>query len=296
MIYCVYKAIYDSKNNLIGAIVVGRGVGDLERDIRRKANMLLALLSTVFLIYFVIHILLLNQTVKNIYLSIDYVERIRNGELPEDALKFNGHDEFYQLSYCINGMTDKLRETEKLRHEAETDPLTGIPNRLGLQHIIMEHFPKKNGIAAVSMIDIDYFKQFNDNYGHQAGDDCIEAVSNIIRDITDNYDNIYCARYGGDEFIIVYCNIDKEVIVKLAEEMKNRIHNVAIPHAVSQVADVVTLSHGIYMSNVEDDKCFMKFMYRADRVLYQVKKNSRDNYLFSSSVSHISPRMGKNNS
>ena len=284
MIYCVYKAIYDSDKNIIGAIVVGRGVGDLERDIRMKANILLLILATVFIVYILIQIFLINQVVKNIYLSINYLERIRKGELPNEDLHFTSKDEFSKLSRCINGMTDKLRETERLRHEAETDHLTGILNRLGLQRITIEYFPKGKGTAAISMIDIDYFKEYNDNYGHQAGDQCIKSVSGIIRDVTNDYDNIYCARYGGDEFIIVYCNVDKKTILTVANEIKKRIHDAAIKHEFSNVSDIVTLSHGIYFGEVDDNLCFLKFMHKADEALYQVKKKSRDDFILSSSV------------
>ena len=171
MIYCVYKTLTDSEGAVIGAIVVGRSISAIHHDINTKTISLLVILAVICVIALFVQTAISRTMVHNIEKATAYVQRIDYEHMPEDVLEIDTKDELNMLAQGINSMTVKLRETERLRRRAETDPLTNIPNRLGFQKHVSQIFSgSSEDMAAISMIDIDYFKQFNDNYGHQAGD------------------------------------------------------------------------------------------------------------------------------
>ena len=106
----------------------------------------------------------------------------------------------------------KRREMEeaniRLLEKSETDALTRLANRFRLNDYLDQVFEKalsEQTPLAMEILDIDYFKQYNDNYGHQAGDECIKRIAKQL-ELMQN-DMIFCARYGGDEFIILYQNM-----------------------------------------------------------------------------------------
>ena len=285
MIYCVYSTIKDAGGNVIGATVVGRSTGALNRHIDMKASMLVAVLSLVFAVSFCILGYFVNRISKHIKQASDYVSDISLDTLPEDALKFNRKDEFLYLSNGINSMVENLKATERLRREAETDQLTQLPNRVGFtktSQAIMKSDDVKT--LAVSMIDIDYFKQFNDNYGHMAGDKCIRIVADVIRDTCKRYGNCYPTRFGGDEFVIIYKNKTKEEIRKINQHLKDVMHNAAIPHEYSKANSIVTLSIGTYLNSARLLDDFVNYLHNADKVLYKVKEHTRDDFLIEEDV------------
>ena len=101
--------------------------------------------------------------------------------------------------------------------------MTRMANRFGLQKHGREAFSNaitNNTSFAIEILDIDYFKQYNDNYGHQAGDECIKSVANAIL-MQKQYGKVFCARYGGDEFIIIYEDFEYSDIDKMAHELKD---------------------------------------------------------------------------
>lgn len=179
---------------------------------------------------------------------------------------------------------EKRREVEqvneKLQQKSETDPLTHLPNRFRLNDFSEEAFERamqRKKPLAVEILDIDYFKEYNDNYGHQAGDACITAIAEEL--IKMQSEQIFCARYGGDEFIIIYEGMTEEAVFKEAELLRQRILNCAMEHVYSKALPVVTVSQGIcYDTPKMEDKSW-DFLHAADMMLYRVKKKSRNNIL-----------------
>ena len=134
-----------------------------------------------------------------------------------------------------------------LQKRSETDPLTGMYNRLKLNEYSDEAFEKaliNRTSIAVEILDIDFFKQFNDNYGHQAGDDCIRFVANMLLTLAED-EGIFVARYGGDEFVVIYEGLSKEMVEAKANELRDRIYDAKWEHKFSLTDDRVTISQGV---------------------------------------------------
>ena len=129
----------------------------------------------------------------------------------------------------------------------------------------------------MEILDIDYFKEYNDNYGHQEGDRCLVSIANTIRNLVEEAEG-FCARYGGDEFIIIYANVTREQAVSFAEELRRRVLALEMEHRFSKALPVVTISQGICWGIPRKGNRSWDFLHAADNMLYRVKKFSRNNY------------------
>lgn len=169
---------------------------------------------------------------------------------------------------------------QELMKKAETDPLTGLMNRYRftdyLEKIVESCFEKKIPLA-FEILDIDYFKQYNDHYGHQAGDECIKKVASLIKKMQN--DQVFCARYGGDEFIIIYSGLSAQQVYDKAKRFKEAVMELGITHGESQAADIVTVSQGICFDVPKYGNKSWDFLHAADMLLYCIKKKKRNEIL-----------------
>ena len=166
-----------------------------------------------------------------------------------------------------------------LQKRSETDALTGMYNRFRLNDYAEEAFQRamrERTPLAVEILDIDYFKQYNDHYGHQVGDDCIRHIADCIRDLMME-SGIFGARYGGDEFILIYEGCTREKVLELALQLRESILNLRLEHSCSPAAEYVTISQGICFDVPREDGKIWDFLHTADGMLYQVKKQQRSN-------------------
>ena len=164
-----------------------------------------------------------------------------------------------------------------LQKRSETDALTGMNNRFRLNEYAEEAFLRAlqdETPLAVEILDIDYFKQYNDHYGHQAGDDCIRQIADCIRELTGET-GIFCARYGGDEFILIYERYTKERVMELTRELRENIIALRMEHISSLGAPYVTISQGICYDMPKEGSKIWDFLHTADGMLYQVKEKER---------------------
>lgn len=169
-------------------------------------------------------------------------------------------------------------ENETLTKESETDPLTGLYNRRKLNTYIEEAFQRAVDIQCgfgIEILDIDYFKQFNDNYGHQSGDDCIKFIANKIKSL-DPGAGLFACRYGGDEFVIIYEGYTRSYVEELANKLKESIVGAAMEHKYSLCSDVVTISQGLCWDIPKSNQTASMFLKQADNMLYTVKEISRN--------------------
>ncbi len=160
-----------------------------------------------------------------------------------------------------------------LENAADTDAMTGLANRRKLNDvadsIFQDTYEKKLSLAA-AMLDIDNFKGHNDKYGHRVGDKCIIAVSEVIKSI--ECLNIFCARYGGDEFIIIFRNLNDEQVLKYCKDISDRVREKGIELGV----DNLSVSIGIKSSVPVEGNKIWDYNAIADEALYWVKKNGRN--------------------
>lgn len=177
---------------------------------------------------------------------------------------------------------EKRREVERvnatLQEKSETDPLTHLANRFRLNNFSEQAFERALDAEkpfAVEILDIDYFKEYNDNYGHQAGDECIVMIADELKKMQDS--RIFCARYGGDEFVIIYEGMTEKEVFAQAEDLRERILARKLEHAYSKALPIVTISQGICCDIPAEETRSWDFLHAADDMLYRVKKQSRNN-------------------
>ena len=168
-----------------------------------------------------------------------------------------------------------LKLQQKLRYQSLRDPLTGLYNRRYLQEAFekeLERASRKQQSVSVMMLDVDYFKRFNDVYGHAAGDLVLSKVGAYISSTIRQYD-IAC-RYGGEELIIVMPDVDIDNAILCAERIRTGIKNMHLKHDNRQL-DSISISIGIacYPDNGSDAEGLIR---AADKALYQAKESGRD--------------------
>ena len=158
------------------------------------------------------------------------------------------------------------------------DGLTNVANRRrfdALMEIEWGNARRNRQPLSLIMLDIDYFKQYNDCYGHVEGDACLKRVARVLGSAaTRARDNL--ARIGGEEFVLILPEADEAMALKLAERCRTLIAAEQIPHAASAVSPVVTLSFGVGSIIPGDADEAMSFIEQVDRLLYQAKELGRD--------------------
>lgn len=173
-----------------------------------------------------------------------------------------------------------LEANAQLQHLTITDPLTGIANRLSFENKLKEEWKtlkRSNNALSIIMVDIDCFKAFNDHYGHQAGDDCLIKVANILAKCLKRPNDL-AARYGGEEFILILPNTDINSAQFLAENIQKEIASCHIKHCNSNVSNMLTISLGISWVIPSDKSSIEILISQADSALYKAKKNGRNRF------------------
>jgi adenylate cyclase len=159
------------------------------------------------------------------------------------------------------------------------DSLTQIGNRYSFDRFLERQWiESKREQKPISLIlcDVDYFKYYNDTYGHQLGDDCLKQVASAIAQVVRNRDLV--ARYGGEEFAVILPNTDLEAAYQISQRILFRVKSLQIPHASSQVSNYVSLSGGIACEVPDELSSPKKLIKSADRALYDAKKQGRDRF------------------
>jgi diguanylate cyclase (GGDEF)-like protein len=167
---------------------------------------------------------------------------------------------------------------DELRVLSEVDPLTGLANRrsIGMRlPVLAERSQSEAETVAVMMIDVDCFKQFNDLYGHQAGDRCLAAVARVVGDQVRRRDDL-SGRFGGEEFLAVLPGADLVVAQRVGERIRQAVERLAIPHREGTTGGVVTVSIGCAAGVVDEALPFADILGKADVELYVAKRAGRN--------------------
>jgi diguanylate cyclase (GGDEF)-like protein len=180
----------------------------------------------------------------------------------------------------------KLRHTEGLLREANdelfrlatTDALTGIGNRRSLDERLEQEckrMQREKTPLSLILCDIDYFKNYNDLYGHQAGDACLRAVAQAIRGCAVRPGD-FAARYGGEEFVLVLPDTPLGGALHLAGQIARAVGKLGIAHAGSTVDPLVTLSMGVAEADPLQPGGAAALLQAADGALYRAKERGRN--------------------
>ena len=172
------------------------------------------------------------------------------------------------------------RELESL---AMHDELTGLANRTFLHEYFtgsFEHAYEEHELMGVELMDIDFFKEYNDHYGHLAGDQCLKAIARVLRK-QQVPGKIFCARYGGDEFLILYTGMTAEKIRRVSEDILREVRKLKIPHECSDCSNYVSVSQGVFARIPAGNNREWDFTSRADDLLYKAKNCGRNSICMS---------------
>lgn len=176
-----------------------------------------------------------------------------------------------------DGIDLRIKAEENKLH-AETDPVTGLPNRRKFFEVLNKEWnsSKERGFPlTLIIIDIDFFKEYNDNYGHPEGDNCIKEVARILSSIREN--NCFLTRYGGDEFIAILPQTDDSEALAISETMRLAVVDAKIRHEYSPILDYVTITLGVSTIVPTDKILINDLIKKADDALYTAKRKGRNN-------------------
>ena len=240
---------------------------------------------------------LLNTECSNFFTKEDYFKKFENiiysgknykGEVP---IEISNEIFWYDLEiipefnekYILDNFTillTNISDKKQIEQVSITDTLTGLYNRNYFEIIFekeIKRAKRENKELGVIMIDIDFFKLYNDNYGHQEGDKALKAVSSVIDSYTNrSYD--YAFRVGGEEFVILTYQDDFVKLNKFTNSFIEKVEELQMPHAMSSVSKFVTISAGAIQFGDKNLYSPDEMYKKVDELLYLSKKNGRNKF------------------
>jgi diguanylate cyclase (GGDEF)-like protein len=206
----------------------------------------------------------------------------RRGYLPSLVIGFGFSFVALLVFFAVRSLRQNT-ELNKIRRELEkislTDPLTGLANRRHFDLYLEQEWSRalrQNQPISMVMLDIDYFKAFNDAYGHPAGDECLKQVAQVLHQVAQRPTDL-AVRYGGEEFALVLP--DTEDATAVAEACRVAIQELGIVHEFSDVASVITTSAGVCSLIPTRKTSPALLIQQADAALYKTKKAGRNQVL-----------------
>lgn len=186
------------------------------------------------------------------------------------------------FAMTFRDISDRKQAEKTLQYQANIDSLTQISNRRRFDEYITQEWARcarEGEYLSLLLCDVDYFKPYNDTYGHQAGDSCLYQVARGIDGTVKRPADI-AFRYGGEEFAVILPHTDGQGAIKVAEEIQEQIQELKLPHASSKITDVVTLSIGV--SSVIPDPLTSphNLISAADAALYEAKFKGRNRVIY----------------
>ena len=191
--------------------------------------------------------------------------------------------EYRELSEALDRrVNERTRELElanrKLEKLSRTDGLTELANRRFFEEILAQDWAtavRQEWCLAVIMLDVDFFKPFNDRYGHLAGDDCLRELAAVLESVLQRKSDL-AARYGGEEFVLILQDTDRQGAMQVAESVRTSLEALALPNAGSPHG-VVTVSAGVAVREPGSDlENAAELVERADKALYDAKRHGRN--------------------
>jgi diguanylate cyclase (GGDEF)-like protein len=187
----------------------------------------------------------------------------------------------------LHAIAKKLKSAnKKLENASYTDSLTNLYNRRYFNHIYereLKRAKRDKTYITFMMLDIDYFKQYNDTYGHVEGDFALKTVAKVLKD-TLKRPSDYVFRLGGEEFGILLSQTNESDSANLARKLLSAVKSRELKHEKSKVSDYVTVSVGVVCCIADDALADEVLISRADEMLYEAKEGGRDRYQITTNV------------
>ena len=181
-------------------------------------------------------------------------------------------------------MGELQQANEKLKALSTQDGLTGLSNRRNFEEYLereWQYAQRQREPLTLIMLDVDFFKLYNDTYGHWLGDECLKLVAKVLTDSVKRSGDLV-ARYGGEEFAVVARNTDSYGSQLLAEKIRLGAVSLEVPHELSKVAPYVTVSLGVATMVPEPNTSYRSLIETADKALYQAKYEGRNRWVVGS--------------
>jgi diguanylate cyclase (GGDEF)-like protein len=272
---------------LTGCTVVAIGIGAIQllASVNGLAVLFPCLLLTSVFIYFMgglvfYHALAANLVAMFAYIGVGSALPLAPLTFAYQALALMSVNVFCASVVFTHEKTSRLRflEAGLLRELVARDGLTGIQNRRMFdQHIerVWRQAIVESVRVAVLLIDIDCFKDYNDRYGHQAGDECLRAVAvSLSRCARQPQD--FVARYGGEEFAVVLYRASREYMAEVTTRIQRSLAELNIPHEASRAASRLTVSIGASLASPTENRKAEGLIQLADEALYSAKEQGRN--------------------
>ena len=225
-----------------------------------------------------------NETIKNI--PIIFITGRTSQEDEEYGLNLGAIDYITKpfnkaiVKLRIKNYLDLKIKNDMLEKLSMYDGLTNIKNRRYFDETFEKTFSeikRDKKSLAVLMIDIDFFKPYNDNYGHGQGDETLRKVAKALEKTIKRASD-FVARYGGEEFVILLKDINKDGVEAVANNLLNAVRELKITHEFSKIENYVTVSIGVSYYNSSSDITKLELLLKADETLYNVKNSGRNNF------------------
>jgi len=209
--------------------------------------------------------------------AVDYITKPVSP--PVVALRVRNHLELIRRSRMLEALSEELaRKNRQLQMLARMDGLTGLANRRFLDETLDAEVRRAQRCGtplSLIMCDIDFFKRYNDRYGHQVGDDALRRIGVLLQRLFQRGSDFPC-RYGGEEFAVILPETGATQALHLAEHLRDSMCEEALPHAFSDVANCVTLSVGVVSAQATEGRTAQWFIGQADAALYRSKDEGRN--------------------
>lgn len=227
---------------------------------------------------------------------IKWVREVGDNEYDDEGTPVLSHGtvqditEQYLSSLELQETKAKLEEANSalviqngmLQELAMVDALTRIPNRRYFDEMYDRKYKetlRDKKTLAVVMIDVDFFKSYNDHYGHPKGDECLVSIAEALKKTLKRPTDMV-ARYGGEEFVVLLKNSDQNGVEKVARMLVDAVSSMRIPHEHSAIADHVTISAGVAFKEAENPLSREELLRHADEALYRAKESGRNRFCF----------------
>ena len=173
-----------------------------------------------------------------------------------------------------------MRQAQQLSILSQQDALTGLANRRYLDEVLENEWKRSirhEVPITIMMIDIDFFKLYNDTLGHIQGDQCLRRIAILLGSISSRSGDL-AARYGGEEFLLLFSMTDKDQALIQVQRLMELMQNIGIAHPRSNVSKYVTISVGVATTTPHLNDSLSEFISQADHALYVAKNNGRNQY------------------
>ena len=221
--------------------------------------------------------------IQTITFSRKYAQTIFDLEQTTKELSFINDELELRIQERTRKLEDTMKELQqsnvRLEQLSMIDGLTTIPNRRYFEITVKKKWLELSNVGSaltILLIDIDFFKQYNDNYGHVQGDICLRKVATTLESQMIPYIGSFVSRIGGEEFAVVIPHAETKTVLKLVETLRQLIMNLKIPHAGSEIHPFVTISIGWVREVASSSDGVLNLIRKADDALYHSKREGRN--------------------